>query len=80
MNRLIKGIIYIRVMITEAYSPVKYIVKFYGTEKEPGAHLPFNFLMITDVGRESNAHALKDMIESWYDSAPAGSWANWVVS
>ena len=67
-------------MITEAYSNVKNIVPFYGTDAEPGAHLPFNFLMITEVGRESNARTLRDMILSWYNSAPSGSWANWVVS
>lgn len=67
-------------MITEAYSNVKNIVPFYGTKEEPGAHLPFNFLMIIEVGRESNAKMLKDMILSWYDSAPSESWANWVVS
>lgn len=68
-----------RVMITEAYSNVKNIVPYYGTDEEPGAHLPFNFLMITEVGRESNARMLRDMIMSWYDSAPPKSWANWVI-
>lgn len=67
-------------MITEAYSPVTYVTKFYGNETHPGAHLPFNFLMITDVGRESNAHTLRDMIKSWYDNIPTGHWGNWVVS
>ncbi len=67
-------------MITEAYSSIKHVVKYFGTEEHPGAHTPFNFLMITDVGKESNATALRDVIESWYNNMPKYGWANWVVS
>lgn len=66
-------------MITEAYTNLKNITAYYGTNSSLGAHLPFNFLMITDVGKESNAHDLKNTIESWYENMPEFGWANWVV-
>lgn len=67
-------------MITEAYTNLKNLTAYYGNSSSPGAHLPFNFLMITDVGKESDAKDLKNMIESWYQNMPEFGWANWVVS
>lgn len=67
-------------MVTEAYTNVENIVKYFGTPTNPGAHMPFNFLMIIEVNKESNASRLRDVIQSWYDNMPEHGWANWVVS
>ncbi|XP_065216216.1 maltase 2-like [Planococcus citri] len=68
-----------KVMLTEAYSNAKHMASYYGSDAEPGAQLPFNFLLITHVNRESNAYDFRDTILSWYTNSPPGSWANWVI-
>lgn len=64
--------------MTEAYTSLANTTKFY----DFGAHVPFNFLFITDINRASTPAQVKKVIETWMAEAEKrqGAVANWVVS
>lgn len=68
--------------MTEAYTSLANAVKYYGSDDgtRPGAHVPFNFELITHLNNGSTALDAKRLINSWLDAMPAGARANWVVS
>lgn len=64
-----------RVMIGEIYLPVHRLVMYYG-EDNRGAHLPFNFQLLSvpwEPGR------LFSVIEEYEAALPDGGWPNWVL-
>lgn len=67
-------------MITEAYTSMKNTMKYYGDETNPGAHVPFNFALITCLNDHSKAIDFNDTINEWLKNLPKGKRANWVVS
>lgn len=69
-----------RVMITEAYTSIENTMKYYGSENNLGAHLPFNFGLITYLNDQSKAADFSDSVHEWLDNMPYGKWANWVVN
>lgn len=68
--------------MTESYSPVDVIKKFYASENgdRDGAHLPFNFLLISKMTNSSKAADIVKMIDDWLTALPEGKATNWVVS
>lgn len=66
-------------MLTEAYSPINLIMKYYGNGTRKGAHYPFNFNFVF-INYEMNSTIYKRQIDSWNDNIPDGEWGNWVVS
>lgn len=66
--------------MTESYSPPDVIMDFYGKGEKLGAHLPFNFQMITNIKKDSNALIIVNTIDDWMKKIPAGHITNWVVS
>lgn len=69
-----------RVMLTEAYADIADTMRYYGDGKgRDGAHIPMNFLLITQLNHDSNARAFKDQIDMWLLHMPAGRTANWVL-
>lgn len=68
-------------MMTEAYANLTFTMRYYqsddGTRK--GSHIPFNFLMISDLNKESSANDFVHIISKWLNYMPAGETANWVV-
>jgi alpha-glucosidase len=64
-----------RMIIGEAYVPLKRLVKYYGVDGN-GCHLPANFMLILLPWEpETIAKAIKD-----YEAAlPGKSWPNWVI-
>ncbi|CAH0768328.1 unnamed protein product [Bemisia tabaci] len=66
-------------MATEAYSTLDDTMRYYGNATNNGSHFPFNFLLTTEVDRQSEADFFKSLIDSWYEKMPAGRWANWVI-
>lgn len=66
--------------MVECYSPLNKTMLYYGNTTSPGAHFPFNFLLISSFDRQSDAYQVNDMVKSWMLNMPEGSWANWVVS
>lgn len=69
-------------MMTESYSAPEFIRRFYqstdGTRQ--GAHLPFNFQMITTIDKDSKAETFVEMVSDSLGVIPEGKITNWVVS
>ncbi|XP_065203794.1 maltase 2-like [Planococcus citri] len=66
-----------RVIIHEAYTTFADTMKFYGETQ--GRHMPFNFLLITDIDDHSSAKEFSDVILKWLNGMPKNGWPNWVI-
>jgi alpha-glucosidase len=64
-----------RVLIGEIYLPVERLVAYYGKELS-GAHLPFNFALISTSW---HAREIENLIARYEAALPAGAWPNWVL-
>ena len=64
-----------RVLIGEIYLPIERLVEYYGADLQ-GAHLPFNFQLIS--ARWDAAH-LARLIAEYERLLPQGAWPNWVL-
>lgn len=68
-----------RVMMTECYSSIEMVMRYYGNETHEGAQMPFNFQFIERIKMDSNANDYKAAIDYWWSNMPKGRTANWVV-
>lgn len=66
-------------MMTEAYTNLEDMIRYYGTETRNGS-IPFNFSFLQDINNQSNARDIKLTIDKWMTYMPSGMTANWVVS
>ncbi len=64
-----------RMMIGEIYLPIHKLVVYYGTDNK-GAHLPFNFMLLTLAWDPKRIAAA---INEYEASLPRGGWPNWVL-
>lgn len=64
-----------RMMIGEIYLPIHKLVTYYGPENN-GAHLPFNFML---VSQPWHAKSLAAAIDEYESAIPPGGWPNWVL-
>ncbi len=64
-----------RVIIGEIYLPVERLMQYYGPDLT-GAHLPFNFQLIS---ARWDARHIAQMIAEYEAALPAGGWPNWVL-
>lgn len=64
-----------RVMIGEIYLPVHQLVTYYG-QNSSGAHLPFNFQLIS---LPWEARKIAAAIDHYEAALPEGAWPNWVL-
>jgi alpha-glucosidase len=64
-----------RVLIGEIYLPVEKLVQYYGANLE-GAHLPFNFQLLSAPW---DAGELARLIATYEGLLPQGAWPNWVL-
>jgi alpha-glucosidase len=64
-----------RVLIGEIYLPVERLVAYYGKDLS-GAHLPFNFALISAPWR---ARYIEQLVEEYESVLPPGAWPNWVL-
>ncbi|MEI9954366.1 MAG: alpha-amylase family glycosyl hydrolase [Pseudomonadota bacterium] len=64
-----------RVLIGEVYLPIHRLVAYYGTAQN-GAHLPFNFLLIS---LPWNARQIAAAISEYEGALPLDAWPNWVL-
>jgi alpha-glucosidase len=64
-----------RVMIGEIYLPIQRLVTYYGSSGN-GAHLPFNFQLIT---LPWNAARIGAAISEYEGALPLNGWPNWVL-
>ena len=70
-----------RIMMTEAWANITFTMKYYESDdgKRKGSHMPFNFLLITDLDENSAAQDFVHTINKWLSFMPAGNTANWVL-
>jgi alpha-glucosidase len=64
-----------RVLIGEIYLPIRQLVAYYGPA-ENGAHLPFNFQLIT---LPWDARQIAAAISEYEGALPPNAWPNWVL-
>jgi alpha-glucosidase len=64
-----------RVLIGEIYLPVERLVAYYGQDLS-GAHLPFNFALLSAPW---NARGIEKIIAEYESALPSGAWPNWVL-
>jgi alpha-glucosidase len=64
-----------RVLIGEIYLPLERLVTYYGKDLA-GAHLPFNFALLSAPW---NARGIEKIIFEYESVLPAGAWPNWVL-
>jgi alpha-glucosidase len=64
-----------RVLIGEVYLPIHKLVTYYGTAQN-GAHLPFNFLLIS---LPWDAQQIAAAIAEYEGALPVDAWPNWVL-
>jgi alpha-glucosidase len=64
-----------RVLIGEIYLPVDRLVAYYGKDLA-GAHLPFNFALLSAPW---HARDIAKLIDDYEQALPAGAWPNWVL-
>lgn len=69
-----------RIMMTEAYSSLENIQRYYGDGLRNGSQIPFNFHLLTQCNKYSNAYVYKRLIDEWLNNMPKDVEANWVVS
>ncbi|CAG4941274.1 unnamed protein product [Parnassius apollo] len=66
-----------KIMITEAYTEIGQMIRYYGTGKRNGS-IPFNFFFLEEINNQSNARDIKLVIDKWMTYMPSGQTANWV--
>ncbi|WP_207496031.1 alpha-amylase family glycosyl hydrolase [Aridibaculum aurantiacum] len=64
-----------RMMIGEIYLPIHKLVTYYGVDNK-GAHLPFNFQLLS---LPWNAAKLANAIDEYEGALPDSGWPNWVL-
>jgi alpha-glucosidase len=64
-----------RVLIGEIYLPFDRLVAYYGKDLS-GAHLPFNFALLSAPW---HAREIARLIDDYEGALPAGAWPNWVL-
>lgn len=64
-----------RVLIGEIYLPIHKLVTYYGADKS-GAHLPFNFQLLT---LPWDSEQIARAIDEYEGALPADGWPNWVL-
>ncbi len=64
-----------RMMIGEIYLPIHKLVVYYGTEND-GAHLPFNFMLIS---ADWDPRKMITAIDEYEGALPVDAWPNWVL-
>lgn len=68
-----------RVMMTEAYSSPQVTMRYFGEGDRQGAHMPFNFVLISDVNGGSSAAEIKYALDKFLTFKSIVQLANWVV-
>ncbi|XP_005185664.3 maltase A1-like [Musca domestica] len=68
-----------RVLLIETYAPAWFTMQMYGNSSTEGAHLPFNFNLITEVDTDFTAADVQKAVDDWLSQMPAGRTANWVT-
>lgn len=68
-----------KIMMTEAYTDLDRMMRYYGKGDRKGS-VPFNFIFLEGLKKNSNARDIKMIVDKWMTYMPLGKTANWVVS
>lgn len=68
-----------RILMTEAYTSLENIHRYYGDGHRNGSQIPFNFEFLTNIKKDTSAKTIKEVIDRWLNTMPKGVHANWVV-
>ncbi|XP_046961498.1 maltase A1-like [Vanessa cardui] len=68
-----------RVMMTESYGSPQVVMKYFGDGEREGSHMPFNFVLISDVNGDSTAAEIKYALDKFLTFKPIDKLANWVA-
>ncbi|XP_075154049.1 maltase 2-like isoform X2 [Haematobia irritans] len=69
-----------RIMMTEAYADLKFLMDYYENDEGlKGPHFPFNFFLLTDINKQSDARDYVFNIQKWLTYMPRNHTANWVM-
>lgn len=68
-----------RVLMIEAYTPLENIIKLYTDGVRPGAHIPFNFELLSNINRYSTGKNIRIIAENYMNYVPKGYEPNWVL-
>lgn len=68
-----------RIMMTEAYTSLDTIMKYFGNETVEGSHIPFNFEVLTGINSKSVGMDVKKVTEHYLNHLPIGRSGNWVL-
>ncbi|XP_066589762.1 maltase 1-like [Prorops nasuta] len=64
-----------KLMMSEAYTSLANTTRFY----ESGVDVPFNFMLITELDKNSTSDDFKKVIDTWLKASPKNAVPNWVV-
>nr|XP_018895605.1 PREDICTED: maltase A1-like [Bemisia tabaci] len=62
----------------EDYNRPETLMRYFGDETHPGAHIPFNFFPLLFLSFKSNSTVIEKVIRAWTDVFPEGYY-NWVL-
>ncbi|XP_059617630.1 maltase 2-like [Phlebotomus argentipes] len=68
-----------RIMMTEAWVDDELFTRYYGASGREGSHMPFNFVLITQLNEHSKPSDFKRVIDERLRIIPDGKFANWVL-
>lgn len=68
-----------RILMTEAYTSLKNIQRFYGNGLRNGSQIPFNFHFMGNIYKDTRAITFKKLVDEWLNGMPRGAQANWVL-
>ncbi|XP_055705153.1 maltase A3-like [Phlebotomus papatasi] len=68
-----------RTMLSESDSEISILMTYYGDGIRNGSHVPFNFKLLFNLNKNSNAIDFRNTIHIWLDNLPEGCVANWVI-
>lgn len=81
-----KNLYFSSILMSEAYTTLPNTLRFYGKVEngvitQYGAHIPFNFELISKTNKDTTAYDFKLHIDEWLNGMPKakGVHANWVV-
>uniref|UniRef100_A0A182P5V8 alpha-glucosidase n=1 Tax=Anopheles epiroticus TaxID=199890 RepID=A0A182P5V8_9DIPT len=67
------------VLMAEAYTPLLNIIRLFGDENSDGAHIPFNFEVLSNTFRDTTGKQFYGYINRWLDVVPPNRYSNWVL-
>ncbi|KAJ2953901.1 hypothetical protein O0L34_g1531 [Tuta absoluta] len=67
-----------RVMMTECYDTPQIVMKYFGDGVREGSQMPFNFVLIGEINKDSTAQEIKYSLDRYLTFKPIDKLANWV--